>query len=108
MRNQVTMVGRLGKDAAITKFENGSIVARFPIAVEQGRKTLSAEAPDSPPKANFYSMFAWGNTANFINEFCKKGSKLAVTGRLVSRTYFGRNGSPVKVTEIEVRQVVLL
>lgn len=106
MRNQVTMVGRLGKDAAITKFENGSIVARFPIAVEKDGKKLTEADPQ--PKANFYSMFAWGNTANFINEFCKKGSKLAVTGRLVSRTYFGKNGAPMKVTEIEVRQVVLL
>ena len=34
MRNQVTMVGKLGKDADITKFENGSIVARFTKAVE--------------------------------------------------------------------------
>lgn len=99
MRNQVTMVGRLGKDAAITKFENGSIVARFPIAVENTQQEK---------ENNFYRMFAWGNTANFIHEFCKKGSKLAVTGRLVNRTYFGKDGAPRKITEIEVRQVVIL
>ncbi len=95
------MVGRLGKDADITKFENGSIVARFPIAVEN-------ENAKEEKESNSYRMFAWGNTASFINEFCKKGSKLAVTGRLVSRTYFGRDGAPRKITEIEVRQVVIL
>lgn len=99
MRNQVTMVGRLGKDADITRFENGSIVARFPIAVENASEEK---------QSSLYRMFAWGNTANFIHEFCKKGSKLAVTGRLVSRTYFGNDGAPRKITEIEVRQVVIL
>jgi len=100
MRNQVTMVGQLGKDADITKFENGSIVARFPIAVDN-HTTKDA-------KPSFYRMFAWGNTANFIHEFCKKGSRLAVTGRLVNRTFVGENGAPVRVTEVEVRQVVIL
>jgi single-strand DNA-binding protein len=100
MRNQVTMVGKLGKDADITKFENGSIVARFPIAV------VNASKNDAKP--NFYRMFAWGNTANFIHEFCKKGSRLAVTGRLVNRTFLGENGDPVRITEVEVRQVVIL
>jgi len=100
MRNQVTMVGELGKDADITKFENGSIVARFPIAVDNAAK--------KDAKPSFYRMFAWGNTANFIHEFCKKGSRLAVTGRLVNRTFLGENGDPVRVTEVEVRQVVIL
>lgn len=100
MRNQITMVGRLGKDADITKFENGSIVARFPIAVDNYSK--------KDAKPSLYRMFAWGNTANFIHEFCKKGSRLAINGRLVSRTFVGENGNPIKITEVEVRQVVLL
>lgn len=100
MRNQVTMVGRVGKDADITKFENGAMVARFPIAVDEPGKESG--------KTRSYRMFAWGNTAGFIHEFCKKGSRLAVTGRLVNRTFLGENGAPVKITEVEVRQVVLL
>lgn len=91
----------LGKDADITTFENGSIVARFPIAIE-------GKDAENQSDSKFYRMFAWGNTANFIHEFCKKGSKLAVTGRLVNRTYFGKDGAPRRITEVEVRQVVIL
>ncbi len=101
MKNQVTMVGRVGREADITTFENGSMVARFPISVEENSGEKGA-------KSTFYRMFAWGNTAGFIQEFCKKGSKLAVTGRLVNRTYFSNDGIPRKVTEVEVRQVVIL
>jgi len=101
MRNQVTMVGKIGREADITTFENGSMVARFPISVEE-------EHAGKETKSKFYRMFAWGNTASFIHEFCKKGSKLAVTGRLVNRTYFSNDGIPRKITEVEVRQVVIL
>jgi single-strand DNA-binding protein len=95
-RNQVTLVGRLGADAAITTFENGSMVARFQLAVESAKK-------DTPI---FYRLFAWGNTAAFVNNYCRKGSKLAISGRLVNRTYVDPEGSPKKITEVEVRQVV--
>ncbi len=100
MRNQVTMVGRVGKDAYITTLENGSTIARFPIAVNTSKSDQG--------KATFYSLFAWGNIAEFVRENCKKGSKLAVTGRLVNRTIIGQNGSPEKRTEVEIRQIVLL
>jgi single-strand DNA-binding protein len=99
LRNQVTMVGQLGKDADITTFESGAMVARFSMEVEGSEKKETK-------KGSLYRMFAWGNTAVFVNQFCKKGSRLAVTGRLVTRTYFGANGSPQRITEIEVRQVV--
>lgn len=99
LRNQVTMVGQLGKDADITLFESGAMVARFAMEVDGARKT-------SETKGSLYRMFAWGNTAAFVNQFCKKGSRLAVTGRLVTRTYLTPEGIPQRITEVEVRQVV--
>lgn len=98
LRNQVTLVGYLGKDANITRFENGSMVARFSIAVNQ----QSSENP------SWYSLFAWGNIADFVNNNCKKGSKLAITGKLVNRTIVTEAGTPKKITEVEVRQVMKL
>lgn len=99
LRNQVTLVGRLGSDAAITTFENGSTVARFQFAVD-GKK------PQMESDAVFYRMFAWGNTASFLTNYCCKGSQLAVSGRLVNRTYVDKDGSTKRITEVEVRQVV--
>ncbi|MCC6702418.1 MAG: single-stranded DNA-binding protein [Fluviicola sp.] len=100
LRNQVTMVGLLGNDAAITTYENGAMVARFSIEVESRKST--EESKRSP----MYRMFAWGNTAAFVNQFCRKGSRLAITGRLVNRTFLDKKGQLQRITEIEVRQVV--
>ncbi|HRP52253.1 MAG TPA: single-stranded DNA-binding protein [Fluviicola sp.] len=98
LRNQVTLVGKLNKEAMITTFENGAKVARFYLTIKNQEK--SGEVQSSCP------MFAWGNTANFLSNFCQKGSDLAVSGRLVNRTYVNQKGEPKRVTEIEVRQVV--
>ena len=102
LRNQVTIVGNVGSDAQITTFGNGSKIARFSVAIE--RRPKSGQQPESES----YPVFAWGNTAEFIQRYCDKGKKVAITGRLVNRTYVSRDGYPKKVTEIEVRQVIKL
>lgn len=99
IRNQVTMVGLLGNDAEFTTFENGSKVARFSIALLSSDKS-------NKNKVNLQRMFAWGNTAEFLNQYCKKGHKLAISGRLVYRTFLSTTGLPQKITEVEVREVV--
>jgi single-strand DNA-binding protein len=98
LRNQVTLVGYLGKDANVTRFENGSMVARFSMAVNQSEQNIP----------NWYSLFAWGNIADFVNKNCKKGNKVAITGKLVNRTIVTEAGTPRKITEVEVRQVMKL
>lgn len=100
LRNQVTLVGHLGTDAFITTFENGATVARFQLAIEPDKPKSDVSTP------LLYRMFAWGNTATFLTNYCRKGNKIAVSGRLVNRTYLGKDGSPKRVTEVEVRQVV--
>lgn len=97
LRNQVTIVGNIGSDARITTFENGSMVARFSVAIEH--KTATDER---------YQLFAWGNLAQFVQRYCTKGNKVAVTGKLVNRTYVSPGGLPRKITEIEVRQLIRL
>lgn len=103
LRNQVTLVGQLGNDARITTFENGAIVARF--NMEINKKQTKADDSTEVEKM-FYRLFAWGNTAQFVNNYCRKGNKVAVTGKLVNRTYVDEHGVTKRVTEVEVRQVV--
>ena len=103
LRNQVTIVGNMYNDAQITTFGNGSTVARFSVGTEH--KTASGK---NGKRIAWYRMFAWGNTAAFIQRYCDKGETMAFTGRLVSRTYVDPQGEARKVTEIEVRHVVKL
>jgi len=98
MRNQITLIGSMGENAQVTNFENGSKVARFNMATPaliKGKRT-----------AEWHKLFAFGNIAQFIESFGGSGKQIAITGKLVSRTYLSKNGQLRKVTEIEVRHVI--
>ena len=62
-------------------------VARFTLAVDRRFKR------DNQPTADFISCICFRKTAEFVEKYCKKGTKLAVEGswqtgyRKISRKY---------------------
>lgn len=98
MKNQITLIGNMGDQAQITNLENGSKIARFSLATNDAKAGKSG--------ASWHKLFAWGNTAHFIEMFGAKGKQIAITGKLVNRTYLSKDGTPRKITEVEVRHVV--
>jgi single-strand DNA-binding protein len=94
LRNNVTLIGNMGSDAQITQFENGSKVARFNIATSSSGKT------------EWHKVFAWGNVAQFIESYGKKGKELAIHGRVVKRSYMDKLGKKQHVTEVEVKHII--
>ncbi len=98
MRNQVTLIGNIGKSVEVTNFENGGKVARFTVATNSTAKGQT--------QTQWHKLFAWGNLAQFIENFGAAGKKIAVSGKLVNRTYVTKSGKPQKVTEIEVRSII--
>lgn len=99
LRNNITLIGKMGNDALITNFENGNKVARFSLAVHNKNSKSLGEA-------EWHRVFAWGSTAQFLENYGKKGRKLAVHGRLVNRTYMNKKGEERKVTEVEVKHIL--
>jgi single-strand DNA-binding protein len=98
MRNQITLIGNIGGNVLVTNFTNGAKVARFSLTTQP--------AGHAGNKAEFYKLFAWGNMAQFIENFGGKGKRIAITGKLVDRTYLNKDGKSRKVTEVEVRNVI--
>ncbi len=99
LRNNITLVGNMGSEPIITNFENGGKVARFRLATD-------SKGPKGVSKADWHSVFAWGNIAGFIENYGAKGKQLAIHGRIVDRTYTNKLGEPRKITEIEVKHVI--
>src|SRR3990167_3053231 len=81
IRNQVTIVGDFGKNPLVTIFESGAMVTRFSV------RTDNEESARLSAHIHRFSMFAWGTTAEFVNKYCRSGKRVAVTGKLVNRTY---------------------
>ena len=101
--NNVTLVGNIGTDTQVTQFENGSKVVRFNLATDSSYKSKEG---DWKKETQWHRVFAWGNLANFLENFGKKGKKVAIHGRLVTRSYFTQNGQERKITEVEVKHIL--
>jgi single-strand DNA-binding protein len=103
LRNNVTLIGNMGMNAQITTFDNGQKVARFSLATDKNAKKDNGEIEK---QTEWHKLFAFGNVANFLENYGEKGKLLAINGRLVNRTYLNKSGLKRNVTEIEVRHII--
>jgi len=92
MINKTILVGRVTKDPEIRQ-AGSTNCCNFTLAVK--RKFTKEGQPD----ADFINCVAWGQSANFLGNYIKKGYLLAVEGRLQTRSYESQNGK-VNVTEV--------
>lgn len=73
--NKVILSGNISTDINFKTTNNGAPVARFNLAVNRKEET------------DFIPITVWNQTAENVNEYCEKGSKLLVEGRLQIRDY---------------------
>lgn len=89
--NKVILMGRFVRDPEIryTQGENSMAVARFTLAVDRRFKR------DNQPTADFISCICFRKTAEFVEKYCKKGTKLAVDGSWQTGSYTNKDGNKV-------------
>lgn len=105
LKNKVTLIGYLGKDAEIKILESGRKMARVSIATTDSYKDNKGERIF---ETTWSSLVMWGKTAEFAEKFLRKGSEVAVEGRLSSRTWEDNLGKKHYVTEVVVHEVLML
>lgn len=91
--NRVVLTGRLTRDVELKATASGLNVASFTVAVDNFSK-------DQQNQASFINCVAWNNNAKFVSTYCKKGSMVALEGRLQSRSYDRKDGTKAYVTEV--------
>ncbi|MBO7452728.1 MAG: single-stranded DNA-binding protein [Clostridiales bacterium] len=95
--NKVILIGRLAKDPEVRNTSNQTAVCSFTIAVDRRFKDGNGQR-----QADFINCVAWRQTATFIGNYFRKGSKIAVTGSIQTRTYDDNQGQKRYVTEVVV------
>lgn len=95
--NIVILKARLTRDPDIryTQGQKPICVARFSLAVDRKGKK------DAQTTADFPSCVAFGKTAESIGKWLKKGTAVAITGRLQTGSYT-QNGQKVYTTDVVV------
>lgn len=107
--NKVTLIGNLGADPEIRTTSNGSKVAQFSLATGRQWTTPSGEKQE---KTEWHKCVAWNGKgsglADVIERYVKKGDKIFVEGRIEYRQYEDKDKQTKYVTEINVREILLL
>lgn len=100
--NNVIIAGRLTKDPELRKTQNGTSVCLFTLAVE--RKKSSDQSKQS---TDFIPCIAWKQSADYLQNYGKKGSQVAVIGSIQTSSYKNQQGQMVYVTEVNADNVQL-
>ena len=103
MVNSVILVGRLVADPELKYTPNGVAVCSFRIAVDRRFKNENGERV-----ADFFTVVAWRQTAEFVANYMAKGRLIAVEGRLQSRSWTDQNGQRRSVVEVSADNVSAL
>ena len=106
IRNQVQLIGNLGQDAELIKFENG----KGKVNVRPLRRTNFTKTKDGEKveETQWHTLIAWGKTAEIMGMYFKKGTQVAVSGKLCHRTYQDKEGNDRRVTEVQVNEFTFL
>lgn len=93
-------MGRLTRDPEIryTQGNDPMCVARYTLAVDRRVKK------DGQDNADFINCVAFGKAGEFVEKYCKKGTKLAVSGRIQTGSYTNRDGQKVYTTEVVIEE----
>lgn len=87
--NQWIGMGRLTKAPEIRAAQSGLTIATYTLAVDRRFKR------DGEPTADFIPVKAFGKQAEFVETYLKKGMKIAVTGRIETGSFTGKDGNRV-------------
>lgn len=97
--NKVILMGRLTSEPEIrySAGENGTIVARYTLAVDR-RYNRDQQSAD------FIRCVAFNKLAEFTEKYLHKGTKIAVTGHLQTGKYTNKDGTVTYTTDVIIEE----
>ncbi len=105
LQNQVQLIGRLGRNPEVKHFDGGKVKASFPIATNEYYKDAQGAKVED---VQWHNVVAWGKTAEIIEKYVQKGSEIALTGKLNSRSYDDKDGNKKYITEVVAKELRML
>ena len=94
--NKVILMGRFTRDPELRQSQQGTPVVSFTLAVDR------RFAREGQQQADVITCVAWSKLAEFICRYFQKGSMIAVSGRLQSRSWDDKDGKRQYATEVVV------
>ncbi len=110
--NKACLIGNVGQDPELRTTSSGVRVANFSLATT---RTWNGPSGDKQEKTEWHKCVVWnaqrgtgGGLVEVVEKYVHKGEKLYVEGRIEYRQYQDKEGQTRYVTEINVRDLLLL
>jgi len=71
-------------------------------------ETYKGKDGNKVENTHWHNLVVWGKTAEIAEKYLKKGSELAIEGKLTSRSYENREGEKRYITEVVVNELLML
>ena len=91
--NKVILMGRLTRDPEVrySQSDTPMAIARYSLAVDRRGTRNSGDGQT----ADFINCVAFGRNGEFAEKYLRKGTKIAVTGRIQTGSYTNKDGVKV-------------
>ena len=98
--NKVILMGNLTRDPEISYSQGSNTAfARFSIAVNRRFQR------DGEDNADFFNCTAFGKTAEFVEKYFHKGSRMLLSGRVENDNYTNKNGEKVYSVRVIAEEI---
>jgi single-strand DNA-binding protein len=94
--NKVILGGRITSDPELKTTPSGVAVTSFSLAVNRRFKSEG----QTEAQADFITVVAWRQTAEFITRYFRKGSSLCIVGSIQTRSWTDPQGNKRYATEV--------
>ena len=99
--NKVILMGRLTRDPEVrySQGEQATAIARYTLAVDRRFRREGDQQT-----ADFIGCVAFGRQGEFAEKYLRKGTKIAITGRIQTGSYTNKDGKKVYTTDVVVEE----
>lgn len=105
LKNSVQLIGRLGNNPEVRTFESGKTMASFSIATNEVYYDNKGERQEN---TQWHNIVVWGKKTQVVEKYLKKGSEIAMEGKLVNRSYETKEGAKRYVTEVSLNELYMI
>jgi single-strand DNA-binding protein len=97
--NRVILIGNLGKDPEIRSTNGGNKIVSFSLATSESWR--DKQTGERKEKTEWHQVTVFNeHIVKVVEQYCKKGSKVFIEGKLQTRKWKDKDGSDRYTTEI--------
>lgn len=96
--NLVVLIGNLARDPEVRYSQSQMAIAKFTLAINRYVK-------DGENQADFIRVTAFGKQGELVENYLKKGNKVAIEGRIQTGSYQDKDGKTVYTTDVIANRI---